>query len=113
MRSTVRFRVSSMSMSKIPYLALSAGIDVALIQPPFAYALKSSPGATDLSIPGKSISPREDDLAVLHAGMNHDAATTSRATNKEIESVFFIRFPIGLGEHLQTGHRWPLQNQPT
>src|SRR5437763_11796136 len=55
MRSAVRLPVTSASISPAPQVLRSAGISVFFIQLPFAYAKKSSPGATDLSMPARSI----------------------------------------------------------
>src|SRR5256885_16583533 len=54
MRSAVRLPVISVTISPGPQVLRSPGIWVFFTQLPFAYAKKSSPGATDLSMPARS-----------------------------------------------------------
>src|SRR5262245_31748003 len=79
-------------MTKMPSLALSAGIGVALLQQPSAHALKSSPGAADLSIPARSI-PLEaaggaGGDALLHAGVM--SAMTRKTIETGWDEIIFI-----------------------
>jgi hypothetical protein len=55
------------------------GVD--LIHPPLAYALKSSPGATDLSIPTTSMSALWCDSVVVHAEAAARIAASSQAVS--------------------------------
>src|SRR5215831_119873 len=54
MRSAVRFAVSSVRIAPLLHELRSGGISVDLIQLPFAYRKKSSPGFTVASIPAAS-----------------------------------------------------------
>src|SRR5256885_11632041 len=54
MRSAVRLPVISVTISPGPQVLRSPGIWVFFTQLPFAYAKKSSPGGTDLSMPARS-----------------------------------------------------------
>src|SRR5438309_7172818 len=93
MRSAVRLPVTSASISPDPQVLRSAGISVRFIQFPFAYAKKSSPGATDLSMPARSrpgLAPLSADAAdgrtsgadLLQEGAARSAATRAMATER-------------------------------
>jgi hypothetical protein len=54
-------------------------MEVAFIHPPLAYALKSSPGATDLSMPAASIPEGNEVAAGAPAGDDEHPAEIARA----------------------------------
>src|SRR5664280_486171 len=90
MRSAVRREVSSSTTPLMPQELRSAGISVLLIQAPFAYPKKSSPGATDRSIPARSMPVRREGAAAWEAvltlfgaaGEHASAGTRARAAQR-------------------------------
>src|ERR1035437_1339035 len=90
MRSAVRREVSSSTTPLLPQELRSAGISVLLIQAPFAYPKKSSPGATDRSIPARSMPLRREGAAAWEAvltlfgaaGEHASAGTRARAAQR-------------------------------